>query len=73
MIMEVKIEERLIMLPGDQGFTEILQTPPPNWRSHDYFGETGLVRNQFGGMRPVNQNEFWDYVLGGEAEELGVL
>lgn len=70
---EVVIEERLIMLPCDPGFVEILQTPPPHWRTHDPHGETALVLNQYGGLSPVDEAEFWDYVYGGEGESLGVL
>ena len=70
---DIVIEERLIMLPWEPGAKEILQCPPANWRQHDPHGETALVLNDYGGLSPVNEKEFWDYVYGGQAEELGVL
>ncbi|QCS50313.1 hypothetical protein FEK30_13270 [Picosynechococcus sp. PCC 11901] len=51
----------LILTPGDPEFDFVMgnMPPPPNWRTHDPHGDTGLIQDlETGVWNPVNQQEF---------------
>ena len=50
-----------ILTPGDPEFEFVMDNmpPPPNWRTHDPHGETGLVQDlETGVWLAVNEQEF---------------
>jgi hypothetical protein len=65
-------ESRLILLPTDPGFADILSLPPPGWRDKATGdGDSFIARSNQGGILDlVSWDEAMDYVWGGELEEL---
>lgn len=68
--------DRLLMLPGDPGFNEILgHSLPPNWReqAHQRSGDfCFVVRENSGGvLEQVSCLEATEYALGGEWDLVG--
>lgn len=61
----------MLILPGDPGFYETLATPPPGWRNqipssnNAYF----IVRQGCNLLQPVSEQEYLEYVEGGEFDE----
>ncbi len=66
--------ERIIMLPEDPGFYEILSIPPPNLHSElaRFNGDCAVIaRLENGGqLEVVDWNESQEYVWGGELDEV---
>jgi hypothetical protein len=62
----------MLILPGDPFFYETLATPPPNWwNSFPMETEIALVSDsETGILRPASPDELWDYLYGGEYEEI---
>jgi len=61
-----------LILPGEPEFNVTLSQLPPGWESHvNAKGCFGFVPDAAAGgvLRPVNNSEFQDYVLGGEYEQ----
>lgn len=56
--------DRLIMLPGDRGFREILSTPPPNVKQKSLDGNNlGLVgRGNYCLLDWVNESELETFI-----------
>lgn len=65
-------DERLILLPTDPGFADILSLPPPGWQDRATGdGDSFVARFDQGGvLELVSWNEAMDYVWGGEFEEI---
>lgn len=61
----------MLILPGDPLFDLTLDTmPPPGWHNHSS-EETALVKDlETGLLRPATAEEMWEYILGGELEEV---
>ena len=64
---------RLIMLPGDPGFSETLLEPPPDWT--DTAGVTGdgcaFVEDiNTGLLRPATPDQLEEYMYGGEGWDI---
>lgn len=62
--------DSLLLLPGQQGFNEILATnPPPNLKGNNETNNRTAVMGIDGLLRGVNsQAELDEYILGGEYE-----
>jgi hypothetical protein len=70
---KVEIEERLIILPCDPEFHQVVGwNLPPDWKAvADRIGErpTFIVDASSGLMRPATPDELDEYVYGGEYDE----
>lgn len=60
-------QDRLILLPGEPGFSEILSTPPPEPTHHRYVVRAG--QGGHGLMESVSGEELTEYLEGGEYTE----
>lgn len=62
----------ILLLPGDPGFTEILTTPPPNWRetaARDGDTVAFICEPGSGIFRPATHQDWEEYFYGGEYDE----
>lgn len=59
------VGDRLIMLPGEPGFNEILATPPPDPTNQQTF----ICRAGSDVLEAVDQSDALEYLIGGEYQE----